>query len=323
MKKQKEKYILFCQEENAIPIFSQPWWLDAVSEGGIWDVAIVERGGQIWATMPYYIRKRYGFTFITMPILTQTLGPYIKYPKGQKYYKKLSWEKELMNELIDQLPHFDYFYQQWNYSVSNWLPFYWRGFRQTTRYTYVIENMLQAHNDIVDEFSHAKRKQINKALRGGIRIIDDFSNTQNFYEMHIKELSSEGSNIQYKYETLERIFQAIKINDGGRIFAAVDEKDNLHAALLIIWNKYSAYDLISSFNPDFLDSGATSLLVYEAIKYCKSIGVQSFDFEGSMIENVENSFRQFATIQKPYFAISKTNSRTLKAYQVAKDILRW
>jgi len=66
MKKQKEKYILFCQEENAIPIFSQPWWLDAVCDYGYWDVAIVERGGQIWATMPYYIRKRYGFTFITM-----------------------------------------------------------------------------------------------------------------------------------------------------------------------------------------------------------------------------------------------------------------
>jgi hypothetical protein len=92
----KEKYKEFREQNSNIPIFSQPWWLDAVCEDGKWDVAIVEKGGQKWATMPYCLRKRYGFTFITMPKLTQTLGPYIKYPKGQKYYKKLSLEKELI-----------------------------------------------------------------------------------------------------------------------------------------------------------------------------------------------------------------------------------
>lgn len=78
----KQKYREFCKIEINIPIFSQDWWLDAVCGENNWDVAIVERGGEIWATMPYYVKKKWGFTIITMPPLTQKLGPYIKYPSG-------------------------------------------------------------------------------------------------------------------------------------------------------------------------------------------------------------------------------------------------
>ena len=62
----KEKYKEFCEENPNIPIFSQPWWLDAVSEGGIWDVASRERRLDE-ATMPYYIRRDMDFFFFTMP----------------------------------------------------------------------------------------------------------------------------------------------------------------------------------------------------------------------------------------------------------------
>lgn len=41
-----------------------------------------------------------------------------------------------MNYFIDNLPKFDYFNMNFHYSITNWLPFYWRGFKQTTRYTY-------------------------------------------------------------------------------------------------------------------------------------------------------------------------------------------
>ena len=104
------------------------------------DVALIEKNGEVIASMPYYLTKKGLFTCITMPPLTQTMGPYIKYPDEQKYAKKLSYEKEMMNGLIDQLPKVDYFCQNFHHSVTNWLPFYWRGFSQTTRYTYVNSN---------------------------------------------------------------------------------------------------------------------------------------------------------------------------------------
>lgn len=48
----KEKYIEFCNAEN-ICIFSQYWWLDAVSQSDGWDVILCEKGGSILAALPY------------------------------------------------------------------------------------------------------------------------------------------------------------------------------------------------------------------------------------------------------------------------------
>jgi len=318
----KQKYREFCKIEKNIPIFSIDWWLDSVCGEENWDVAIVEKGGEIWATMPYYIKKKWGFTLITMPPLTQKLGPYIKYPQGQKYYKKLSWEKEIMNELIDQLPEFDYFYQQWDYIITNWLPFYWRGFKQTTRYTYVININDNNENNIIENFSHAKRKQIKKAIRNGINIKSNIIQPEDFYNLHKRELEFEKAKISYSFKLFNRLYKNALSNDQGVIISAEDLNGIIHGALFIIFNKQSAYDLISAFNPDFLDSGASSLLVLEAIKYTQWHNIDRFDFEGSMIENVENSFRQFGAIQSSYSAVYKINSKLLKIRECLKELLR-
>ncbi len=316
----KEKYKEFCEENLNIPIFSQPWWLDAVSEGGIWDVAVVERGGQIWATMPYYIRKRYGFTFITMPILTQTLGPYIKYPKDQKYYKKLSWEKDLMNELIDQLPHFDYFYQQWNYSVSNWLPFYWRGFSQTTRYTYVIEEPISTQ-DLDNQLENDIRRRRRKAESKGI-IIAESNDLHALYQLIGQTFDRKQKQVPFSFRLIDRLYNDCKANATVKILIARDKNNDDIAANMLVSDKSSVYYLLGGIKTDKKDLGGMDVIQHVSIKFALSEG-KDFDFEGSMLEGVEKYFRSFGAIQKPYFAISKTNSRTLKAYQVAKDILRW
>ena len=135
--KNKDKYKKFC-DTHPIPIFSQYWWLDSVCVGGEWDVALIEKGGEVFASLPYFLKKKGPFKLIIMPPLTQTMGPYINYPEGQKYARKLAYEKEVMNSLIDQLPKVDYFCQNFHSSITNWLPFYWRGFEQSTRYSYLI-----------------------------------------------------------------------------------------------------------------------------------------------------------------------------------------
>ncbi|MGJ0302835.1 hypothetical protein NG774_05830 [Aliarcobacter cryaerophilus] len=60
---------------------------------------------------------------------------------------------------------------------------------------------------------------------------------------------------------------------------------------------------------------------FESIKYALESG-RRFDFEGSMIESIEKYFRSFGAIQKPYFHITKTNSKILKLKKVIKEILK-
>lgn len=94
--------------------------------------------------------------------------------------------------------------------------------------------------------------------------------------------------------------------------------------MLVIWDENSAYDLISTIDPTYRNSGAASLLILEMIKYLQKITLK-FDFEGSMIENVENSFRQFGAVQTPYFQITKLSRKAKILYglkNLANDIIK-
>src|SRR3989338_196840 len=158
----KDKYRSLCQNEPTIPIFSRDWWLDTVCSHGIWDVSIVEKNGEIVASLPYYSKKIYGKSAITMPPLTQTMGPWIKYPPGQKLATKISYEKDILKELISKLPRFDYFEQNFHHSVTNWLPFFWNKFNQTTRYTYIIRDLSNADR-LFSDLRENIRRNIRKA----------------------------------------------------------------------------------------------------------------------------------------------------------------
>src|SRR6478752_5384343 len=111
----KDSYRRPCLAESNIPLVSPPWWLDGVAGDQIWDVALVESGGRLMASMPYVRRRRLGFDISTQPPLTQTLGPWLR-PSGAKSAKSLSQNKDLMESLIEQLPSFDQFSQNWHYS---------------------------------------------------------------------------------------------------------------------------------------------------------------------------------------------------------------
>ncbi|MCK4441369.1 MAG: GNAT family N-acetyltransferase, partial [Sulfurovaceae bacterium] len=261
------------------------------------------------ASMPYYKKKKAIFTIITMPKHTQTMGVYIKYPEGQKYEKRLSYEKEVMSSLIEQLPKVDYFNQSFHYSVTNWLPFYWQGYTQTTNYTYVIEDLSNLES-VFQNFNHAKRKNIKKAEKF-LDVKFDLP-AREFYDNHKMTLEKQNDKIAYSFEHFNRIYTSAYNHNAGRTIYAVDKDDNIHAALFVIWDKNSAYDLISTIDPSFRNSGSASLLIKEIIEFLSN-ETSRFDFEGSMIENVEKSFRQFGAKQKPYFNITKVNSKILKA----------
>jgi hypothetical protein len=63
------------------------------------------------------------------------------------------------------------------------------------------------------------------------------------------------------------------------------------------------------------------VIQYESIKFALEHN-KAFDFEGSMIESIEKYFRSFGSFQKPYFNISKVNSKLLKIRSLVKEIIK-
>jgi len=314
----RERYRDFCRSKCNLPVFLYDWWLDAVCGTDNWDIAAVIPDTEILAFMPLYTKKVLWFNILILPQLTQFLGPWINYPADLKETNRAEYDKKMMNELIAQIPRNHFFDQNFHFSISNWLPFYWKGYKQTTRYTYIVEDITHTER-IFNNFTPSKRKNINKASEI-VEVKFDLS-ADEFYDHHSSTLKKQGVEISYSRELFKRIYDSSYSNNSGKTIFAVDKEGRIHSALFVVWSKYSAYDLISSIDPDHKNSESASLLVWEMIKFLSGKAYR-FDFEGSMIESVERSFRQFGTVQKAYFNISKCNSLSYRIFRNIRERFR-
>lgn len=309
MSSNKDKYRKFCEAEEKLPVFLQDWWLDTVCKNQ-WDAAIVESGNEITAAMPYCISRKAGMKLLNMPLLTGFLGPWIKFPEGQKYASRMSFETEVLKKLITQLPVFALFRQRFHYTVTNWLPFYWNGFKQTTRYSYIIE--LNDIEHVFNELKSSVRGKIRKASE--LVKVTDNRQVTDFYDLFSQTFKRQGLKPPASLEYMKRIDSVLAEKKQRKMFFAVDNEGRVHSALYLIWDGVSAYVHMIGENPELRNSGAGSLLIWEAIQFTKnSLKLSQFDFLGSMIESVETVRRSFGAKQVPYFQIKKINSLPLRA----------
>lgn len=315
----KNKYRKLCIDEPSIPLFSQAWWLDAVCGAEKWDVVLVEKGENIIGTMPVYQKKKYGLNVLTHPPLTQTMGPWIR-PSTAKYAKALGYQKDVSEALIDQLPEYGYFSQNWHYKNTNWLPFHWRGFKQTTRYTYILPD-LKDEVKLWEGLDEKIRTEIRKATSRFDLVVRDDLPIEDFLKLNRMTFDRQGMALPYSQSFVKRLDEACAARGQRKIFIAVDKEGKNHAGVYIVWDSNTAYYLMGGGHPELRSSGATSLCMWKAIQHSATV-TKEFNFEGSMIENVERFFRGFGAIQTPYFSVSKTPSRILRIRQALQTVLR-
>lgn len=310
----KVKYQGFCKRLDNIPIFSQGWWLDVVCGPDKWDVAISEKGGEVLGAWPYYKINKFGQQMLVMPPLTKFLGIYINYPNLANSYAKGSYEKKIIAGLLEQIPykHLD---QNFHYSFKNWLPLYWAGFSQKTLYSYC----LQPSN--IGNLSEGLKPSIKRGLKKAERhlhvVVSDAP--EQMHNLVKKTYHAKNKPAPFTLELFKKLSSACNERQCGKILLAVDEKNNVHAGIYLVWDTQSCYYLIGGTDPDFKGSNASTLLLWTGIQEAFQAG-RSFDFEGSIVESIERYFRSFGADQKPYFNLKHSSSKWLKTYFFFKNL---
>ena len=291
-------------------VFEQPWWLDSVAPGA-WSEAVVRRGDEVVARLPYARRRKLGLTMIVQPTFTQTLGPWLGPIEG-KYARRLETEKKLLAQLIEQLPPFDFFRMSFAPALTNWLPFYWAGCTATVYYTYRIEDLSDLDR-IHSDFQDHVRRAIRKAQRA-VEIDHDFP-LDGLLRLDSGTYARKRLRLPHSYDVLRRLDAACAARGSRRILGAVDAQGRTHAALYVAWDERTLYALLSALDPELRTSSANTLLYWEAIRLASEVS-RVFDFEGSMVESVENYFRGFGARQTQYFCISKVGARARPALAI-------
>lgn len=300
MKMSKERYKTLCNEEDSIPLFSQYWWLEAVCGEDFRDVLLVEKNGKVLAALPLYEPLQ---GVVSMPHYTQSMGVwYAPFSDDTKYHSALEQRQSLCKQLIDRLK-IRSFMQNFDYSFTDWLPFYWQGFQQTTRYTYLLKNIKDS--DLLwSDMSVQTRRNIRKAEEDSNIVVKTGVSADDFIKIQKQTFERQGIKNKQDENVLRRLIDVSRSRGQGEIFGGYDTNEVLHAAVFVVWQRSSAYYIAGGSNPSLRDSGAHSLTIWKSIKYVSNF-TDVFDFEGSMLPGVERFFRDFGAVQTPYFTISK------------------
>lgn len=297
------RYRNFCVNAPAdFPLFMQDWYLDAVCTRGTWEAAVVEKGGKIAGVMPCFIKKSGLWHYVTMPVLGRFMGPYIL-PEFRNSHR----ETEIVESLIGQLPKLVTFTQDFNYTVTNWLPFYWQNFRQSTRYSYVlhVENLEQVWNGIAADYRNHKIRKAKAFLQ-----IETDGNLQELFRLNNLGYTRQRLPIPFNFSFLQNLDQILAQKKQRKIFVVRNPKTGaIHSAAYLVWDQSAAYYLIAGDDPALRNAGSGILMAWECIRYTAEVlRLPCFDFVGSMIRPVERVRRQFGAVQQPYFRVEKESS---------------
>src|SRR5690606_36644286 len=116
------------------------------------------------------------------------------------------------------------------------------------------------------------------------------------YALKIKTYQSNKTKLPISEEYINQVIDFVVQHQCGELLEARDENDQVHAVALFVRDKNTTYYLFGASDPEYKNSGAMSLLMWDAIKRSSKITNQ-FNFEGSMIEDIERFFRGFGARQ--------------------------
>ncbi|HGE72012.1 TPA: GNAT family N-acetyltransferase [Candidatus Poribacteria bacterium] len=269
-------------------IFHKSYWLKA--SGRDFKIYGYFKGSELFGGLPICYGTKLGFRIASHPPLTPYLGVLFK-QSDSKYVTRISNEKEINRAFAERIKRdFDIIVFRFSPLQIDIQPFIWEGFSTDVRYTYILD--LDDLDDVWMGMDSKRRNHIIKAEKDGIyvEINDDFQQTFTLVE---KTFVRQGKIAVFRDQAFK--YNEILIRRGQcKSFLAKNKLGKSIAAVYIIWDEKRSYCLLSGYDSENSHHGALALAMWEAIKYTKNeLGLNEYDFEGSMIQTIEESFREF------------------------------
>lgn len=274
-------------------LFEQPWWLDIVAPGKWKEAVVKNEAGETIARMPYVLSRDQ----IQMPPLTQTLGIWMT-PEIKRNYGK---QRTVINEIFAQLPSCRTFEQSLSPENEYVLPFRWLDYRMEPRFTYRLTDLSDC-GKLYQSFNKTAKRHI-KYARNKTTICSE-TRLDTLLEMLDKTFEAQKRKNPMPRDVIRRMVEVCDASGYGQYFEARDPEGNVHSCAYFVYDEQVCYYLLGASDSRFRNSGAQSLVLWEGIQFAAQHS-RVFDFEGSMVEGIENFFRQFGGVCTPYYTVSK------------------
>ncbi len=294
----EEKYI---KVNGGVPAFNAFEWQQKVHGQNLIVYGIFDEDEQLIGAFHLYISKKLWFTFIRTPHYMPHIGlAYIN--RTQNEASTLSFNKkiiELVCSFMQSLP-FGVISVALPPSIIDTQPFFWNKFKVIPNYTYRI-NLNLNETEIEKRFSPEHRNSIKKANKDGVEVYvcTDYSIVK---KVILKTFQQKNEAVSI--ENIDNIL--FKIANSTNSFAYTASFNNeVIAATFCFYDHNCCYYLLGGYDSDSKQHGAGALCIYNSILKAKQLNLPVFDFEGSMIKEVEKYFRSFGGELVPYYTINK------------------
>ena len=283
-------------EQSMNSVFEETWWIETVTGAPPRQIVIEEDEKAIACWNIYAKGKK-----ILMPPLTQTCGPCIYIDDNMSINEQSEHIKRAIYALLEKAAFYSEITIALDPKLDYFLPFFWKGFRIIPSISYRITEL----NDLEKVFANFTkniRRDIKRAEKL-LHIVDDLDINE-FHHLMEQTFAEQKRKYPYSRQLLENIIRNATKHGAGKVMYAVDDENNIHAAAFFLHDARTCYYLIAGKNSAYKNSNAPTFLIWEGIKYAATVSRQ-FDFEGSMIEGIENFFRRFGGTPIVYYRVEK------------------
>lgn len=282
-----------------LPLFLHEAWVDIVGDG-YQRLGIFGKDGRAVGAFNIQRSRRAGLRLISHPAHTQHCGLWRR-KLAANPAKAVSETKKLHAALADHLLQQDgMVHLAFPPGESDLQPWAWAGFKVVVQWTYRID--LQAGMEKVREgFEAELRNSIKKCRSAGAEVIvtDDPERIMGAVRSTFAR-NGKGLDERVAGAMLDAFIRP------GRGFAHVTvENGRDTAAAFCAHDATTVYYLLGGVDKDHATGGSGAMAVDACLEAGVAAGLHVFDFEGSMLPEVERYFRTFGGTPTPYFTVNR------------------
>ncbi|HNY54007.1 MAG TPA: GNAT family N-acetyltransferase [Chitinophagales bacterium] len=279
----KERYRKFCATHAVVPVFSNPFWLDAVAEN--WDVALIcESESRIIAALPYCLKGNLFTKRIYLPDVSfyQSVLFFTDVDKNMK--------QKLTEQLAQQLPktvksYFKFLPEHTAISLVK------SGFENEAYGTYIILK------DQTLNLSSNHKRNIQRGTKLNYTILESI-NTELSFSLLTSTFIRQKIKTKISLTEFEKINTLVKKHHAGNTFDCLDGHKNLLASAFIVEDTDSVYYLFGGYDTAFKNSGAMTYLLHYIIQDALQRKLE-FNFCGSSKKSIATYFEGFGAQKTP------------------------
>ncbi len=286
--------------EESGTIFNSQAWL-SLYDSKLITYGVFDKDNNLIATFYLYKSTIKGLTYYKNPPYTPHIGLIYK-NKSTNKANALSYDKNMLTEIAAFISSLKYslLTLALPYTINDTQPFIWNKFKTIPNYTYHLDLTLSLDNLLLN-MATDKRNSLKKAEKDGLttkRITDH----EVVEALILKTFSRKQKSIDGAFVT--KILRSFLNDETGFAFVTY-LNDKPLATAFCITDKTTCYYLLGGYDTENKHQGAGVSAIWSSIVHAKERGLNTFDFEGSMLPEVEKFFRGFGGDLTPYYTINK------------------